>query len=86
MQIKRKEDRLKTAHEHTINNRGEIEQSHVCVCVSCKRRYPALEVMDYIDGGLTAICPFCDCDAVIGDASGINLTDAFLAELHKHYF
>ena len=85
-QKQKKEDRLKDTHLHTINNRGEIESSNNCGCISCRRIFPASEVEDYIDRGATAMCPYCDIDAVIGDASGIKITNELLAELNKKYF
>jgi hypothetical protein len=36
--------------------------------------------------GNTAICPICETDAVIGSASGYDLTDEFLRALNAHWF
>lgn len=85
-QMQKKEDRLKDAHLHTIYNREEIEVSDNCGCISCQRIFPASEVEDYIDGGITGMCPYCNIDAVIGDASGIKITNELFAELNKKYF
>ena len=35
--------------------------------------------------GLTAICPFCERDSVIGSASGYEITDQFLHSLHNYW-
>ena len=36
--------------------------------------------------GTTAICPRCECDAVLGSASGYALTDEFLRELNQYWY
>jgi hypothetical protein len=35
--------------------------------------------------GMTAACPVCDYDSVIGSASGLNLTDEFLCALDRYW-
>lgn len=32
------------------------------------------------------MCPKCDTDAVIGDASGFNITPELLEDMYKEYF
>lgn len=80
------DDKLRDAYIHTLRNRSEIEHSMACHCISCQRTFKPKEVMDYIDEGETAMCPYCYCDAVIADGSGVKMTDQLLADLHKHYF
>ena len=78
---------LKSAHSHSYHNRGEIEQSSLCGCFSCNRTFLSSEVEDYIDEGETALCPYCSVDSVIGDASGIQLSeeDAGTIELFDYF-
>ena len=73
-------------YRHTLNNRMEIAKSSMCGCISCKTVFAAAEVVDYIDAGLTALCPRCGIDAVIGDAAGAELTAELLAAMNKKYF
>ena len=84
--IEKADDKLRDAHLHTSHNRGEIERSMMCYCISCQTFFKPEEVVDYADSGATAICPYCDCDAVIADGSGVKMTDRLLAVLHKRYF
>lgn len=43
--------------------------------------------MREVEGENTALCPHCGIDALIGDASGLPVTDAaFLLEMHAHWF
>lgn len=80
------EDALSDAHMHTIHNREEVEASRFCYCISCQTFFKPSEVESYADEGTTAICPYCDCDAVLGETCGIKLTDKLLEELHQRYF
>lgn len=84
--LEKKDDMLKDAHLLTSCNRSEIEASEECGCICCQRIFPAEEVVDFADGGETAICPYCDCDALIGSGSGLELTKELLSELNKKYF
>lgn len=81
-----KEDKLKDAHLHTSGNRDEIGSSKVCYCIFCQTFFKPEEVLDYIDGGETGLCPYCDCDAIIADASGIYMSDKLLSALHWRFF
>lgn len=85
-QNEKTEDKLRDAHLHTSSNRSEIENSKVCYCISCQTFLKPEEVVDYTDNGETAICPYCYCDAIIADGSGVKLTDELLADLHNKYF
>lgn len=77
---------LTHAHGHTMHNRKEVESSQFCYCIFCQTFFRPSEIDDYADGGTTAICPYCGCDAVIGEACGIKLTDELLDRLHYKYF
>lgn len=77
---------LEKIHRHSSNHRAEIEASRQCGCLCCRAIFPASEVVDYIDGGHTALCPKCDTDAVIGDASGYAIKTELLCEMYKEYF
>lgn len=80
------DDALRDAYQHTILNREEVEKSSTCHCIACQTSFNPSEIEDYADAGCTALCPNCDCDAVIGDACGIELCDKLLQQLHDKYF
>lgn len=84
--IEKVEDRLRDAHLHTFCNRNDIEHSKVCYCISCQTFFMPEEVVDYADGGQTGICPYCGCDAIIADGSGIKMSDRLFIDLHMRYF
>ncbi len=77
---------IEQIHKHSSNHRAEIEASRQCGCFCCRKIFPATDIVDYVDGGETALCPNCDTDAVIGDASGHTLTPELLEEMNRVYF
>lgn len=77
---------IEAAYAHTIRNRVEILKSRNCCCIDCRQIFPAKDVTDWIDGNQTAMCPYCNADAVIGDASTFQLTEDFIITLHNEYF
>ena len=76
------------AHKHCIENRAEVEASVLCGCFYCVSIYPPSEIVDWIDDqeALTADCPRCGLDAVIGSASGFPITSEFLNLMNEHWF
>lgn len=79
---------LKAMRSHSVDNEIEIVSSSQCGCFFCRQRYSARDVMDWIndDRGTSAICPICGIDAVIGDASGIEITKPLLKELNLAFY
>lgn len=80
------DEALSSAYLHCYDNRKEIERSRICYCICCGTFVQPSEINSYVDDGRTAICPRCDCDAIIGDGCGIGLDDNLLAALHDRYF
>lgn len=79
---------FKEAHKHSIHNRGELERSSNAGCFWCLRTFAPTEVVKWVDPeDDTAACPYCDFDTVLGDASGIPLSDpCFLPEMKEVWF
>lgn len=78
---------LQKAHEHSRNNKKEILASKTCGCFYCREMFDPKEIKNWIkEGEGTAQCPYCFIDSVIGDASGIPITSAFLQEMHRKWF
>ena len=44
------------------------------------------DIDDYNSNGFTAACPYCNIDAIIGDASGYAITFDFLKKMQEHWF
>lgn len=77
---------LKYAHNHSIYNREEIKRSCKAGCFYCTKVFLAKSIKDWTDDDKTALCPKCGIDSMIGDASGFELTRAFLAQMNATYF
>ncbi len=80
-----------TAHRHSIRHRTEISGSEVCGCFYCLAIYPPSEIAEWVDeddngNRVTAICPRCGIDSVIGSKSGYPITADFLNKMHRHWF
>jgi hypothetical protein len=71
-----------------MENRPEIEASQICGCFYCCSIYPPSEIVDWIgdQNDLTADCPRCGIDAVIGSASGFPITSEFLSLMNERWF
>jgi len=82
------------AHKHSSRHRAEIEASGICGCFYCLLVFPPFQIVEWIDGpigkpdelGVTALCPGCAIDAVIGSASGYPITVEFLRRMKQHWF
>lgn len=74
------------AHKHSARHREEIERSEMCGCFYCLNIYPPNKIEEWTDNGVTAHCPNCWIDSVIGSASGYPITEAFLKAMNKHWF
>ncbi len=74
------------ARLHCGSHRAEIEASIVCGCFYCLETYPPADIAEWVDRGTTALCPRCGIDAVIGSASGIPLSEDFLALMRARWF
>lgn len=72
----------------TVNhvlNRKELEQSINCGCIYCLKIFPIGEIKEWVDGGMTAICPHCLVDSLVGDTQ-MELNTENLQPLHNYWF
>lgn len=81
------DDQLEKAHHHSSYHRREIEASHHVGCFYCQRLYPPTQIQEWVDGGVTALCPHCGIDSVIGSLSGyLDNFAEFLVAMHDYWF
>lgn len=77
------------AHTHSINHREALFHSERCGCFDCLAIFPPDGITnwtDEVDGvNVTAFCPECGADMVIGSASGYPIEDWFLQRMHDHW-
>lgn len=78
----------KAAHKASFKNKESILRSEKCGCFSCLKTFAPSEVAfrEEMDGQKTAWCPYCDTDAVLGDAAGYPITPEFLKEMKEEWF
>lgn len=58
-------------HKACFKNKALLAQSQYCGCFYCLNSYKPSEIIEWVDGNLTAICPKCGIDSVIGDYGGV---------------
>ena len=73
------------AHRHSIRHRAKVETSKICGCFYCQSTFSPTKIVDWMDGGQTALCPRCSVDAVLGSASGLPITREFLERMHERW-
>jgi len=91
---------LRRAGRYSRWNRKAAHFSKRCACYYCQRVFPTNEITSWVDGGLTAVCPYCDVDSVIpsysltcGSVDQLlpeslrpNFSDVFLSAMHRKWF
>ena len=85
------EPTLVTAHQHCFQNRDEVLSSELCGCFYCLATFTPAEIVDWLtevtpNTGVTAFCPKCGIDAVLGSRAGYPLTMDFLAAMRLRWF
>jgi len=94
---RRAEPLLVLAHRRSFGNRVAISQSSLCACFFCLKTFPGEAIRDWCDQprdvahgedalGMTAMCPFCGIDSVLGDQSGFELSEEFLKKMKQFWF
>ncbi|MEO7590102.1 MAG: cytoplasmic protein [Byssovorax sp.] len=80
---------LVNAHTHSINHREALFRSERCGCFNCLAIFPPGDIEDWTDEvegvNVTAICPKCGIDTVIGSASGYPIEEWFLRRMQDHW-
>jgi hypothetical protein len=81
-------EKLDYAHMLSFDNADSVQASQKCGCFFCEKIFPAAEVTRFMKEktGHTALCPYCGIDSVLGDASGIEVSQDFLQRMHKEWF
>ncbi len=72
----------------THDNEVQILHSKTCSCLFCRQTYDARLVHDWVNDeqGISAICPECGMDAVVGDNNGEPMDKALLKELNLAFY
>jgi hypothetical protein len=79
------EQQLLMLHKGCSYNRELLMISKICGCFHCLSVFGHQEIRKWTERNNTALCPRCEVDAVIGDASHPGLTRGTLEEMHKRW-
>jgi hypothetical protein len=79
-------DAVADAHDHCSRHRAELDASDLCGCFHCRRTFGREQIEEGTDDDDTALCPLCGIDAVLGSASGYEISAQFLTEMHAAWF
>lgn len=77
---------LTRAHKHSIRNRAELLSSDLCGCFHCLSVFAPSEIGEFWDDEMTATCPRCGIDSVIGSSSGFPIETDFLRAMNAKWF
>lgn len=82
---------FKAAHDAARFNKTKLARDSRCGCFYCLHIFSPAEIYEWIpeeNGGteVTALCPYCGIDAVIGESSGFPITQEFLKVMGRKYF
>lgn len=86
-EIKQLRDEKITEPEHKFckNNRAMLQDSAIGACCYCATVFPPELVTEWIDGGMTALCPKCSIDAVL-PSSQVLISKSLLQIMYQEWF
>ena len=70
----------------SMYNRPALENDTICGCFYCLAIFNPTEITEWCDDDDTALCPYCGIDSVIGESSGLPITENFLKEVYRDRF
>jgi len=81
---------LFSLHHSTFRNYNQVKESKKCGCFHCGNTFSPDEIDEWCDsdgrGDMTAICPYCGIDSVLGDAAGVEITKEVLGVMNYAFF
>ena len=81
-------NRVIAVHQYCTGNHPMLSKDKLCGCFYCLEIYSPKEIIHWIEetSGLTALCPRCGTDSVIGESSGYPITEDFLKDMNEYWF
>lgn len=82
---------LMAAHNMARFNRATLAKDSICGCFYCLKVFSPSEIEEWCsemeeDEEVTAICPYCGIDSVIGKNSGFPISQDFLKTMQQRWF
>lgn len=77
---------LEAAHKYSSYHREAVLVSDTVGCFYCLCVSEPKSIVEWIDGGETALCPRCGIDSLIPSATGLLATPGFLEDMSERWF
>jgi NAD-dependent SIR2 family protein deacetylase len=77
---------MKKLHAYCTCNRNIIENSNKCYCFHCGKIFEKDDIKEYIDNGVTALCPDCGVDSVIPDSVDEEINKEVINDMNQYWF
>jgi len=77
---------LNRVHDKSSRHYDALMVSRHFGCFHCKRSGVPIDIKEWVDNGKTALCPYCNIDAVLPDSLWFKLTPELLEEMHYKWF
>lgn len=73
---------INTAAKFAMHNKDELKLAQTCGCYYCLAIFDPKEIKEWTDDGDTALCPYCQVDAVLAGECDREK----LQQMHKYWF
>lgn len=60
-------------YKYTLYNKDTLTQHELCACCFCLSEFKVSKIIDWIDDGKTALCPYCWVDVIVVSTKCTNL-------------
>ncbi len=77
---------VERAPKLSIRNRTSLAGAARMGCYFCMQLFPANTVEEWADDGETAVCPYCNVDALIAETPSVQLNEELLARMMERWF
>ena len=78
-------DYQRMLHTRCSNKRGALLDSRQCGCFFCLKIYDPVNITNWLNDE-TALCPYCNVDAVIPESDDYLLEDSLLLAMKEYWF
>jgi hypothetical protein len=68
-----------------MHNKTTLEESPRCACYHCIKIFEPKEIKEWTDNNDTAVCPFCNIDAVLPELVGFPFSEDLLHKIHDFW-
>ena len=74
------------AHKYSFNNKKYLKDDGAGICYNCNEGVRVEDIIDYIDDGKTAICPYCNAPTLLPIRVKRARNRVFLEEMLKRWY